>query len=102
MADLRMFFYHFYPLTQWTMTCHNFDPFHSDETPKLVLFNYCRLTNVSSTQYENKHFELVANRHNRPFSHCYLPLQSLFNWKIDKAVFENEGADCLLVTLVNT
>ena len=36
---------------------------------------------------------------NRPLSHCYLPKQSLYNWKIDKVVFENEGADCLLLTL---
>ena len=41
-------------------------------------------------------FEMMFKR---PLSHCYLPYRSLFNWKINKVVFENEGAVCLLVTL---
>ena len=33
---------------------------HSDVKPTLVFFNNCRLTNVSLSQFENKHFEMVA------------------------------------------
>ena len=57
------FLYHFNPLAQWTMICHNFDLlmlFILTQYRCKCFFNNCRLTNVKFIQFENKHFEIVA------------------------------------------
>ena len=68
MVNLRMFSLLLFILVHMDHDLPGFLLSHaafSDAIPTLVFFNNCRLTNVNLSQFENKHFEVVARCPNK-------------------------------------